>query len=220
MTNLDVTISLAAESDAPTLASIMTAAFVNSDAAYRLIWSSDATHTDVAVKGLFNPVQKAGRLTFKAMTGERLVGFATWELPKPNALEKEDSLEKVEETSNPRGLPDIPGVNTKLWNEKVNRPRAAYERDMDTSKDMLLHYFFVHPNYQRRGIGTLLLQWGLSKADESKAKIWLTSTPQAIATYEKNGWGVVECYDVDLESYGGSGIYSRAWMLRQPMQTA
>lgn len=83
----------------------------------------------------------------------------------------------------------------------------------------VLSLFFVHPDFQRRGIGTLLLQWGLKKADELKAKLWLSSTPQAVTTYEKNGWKVVQRYDVDLGKYRGFGIYSRAWMLRQPRET-
>jgi hypothetical protein len=64
-----------------TLASIMTAAFSASDAAYQLIWSrpeaAEGIHDAVAVQGLFSPVQQEHRLTFKAMDGEKLVGFAT-----------------------------------------------------------------------------------------------------------------------------------------------
>jgi predicted N-acetyltransferase YhbS len=73
----------------------------------------------------------------------------------------------------------------------------------------------VHPDYQRQGIGSSLLQWGLKKADELGAKIWVTSTPQAISTYERSGWKVVQRHEVDLSKYGGEGIYSRAWMLRE-----
>lgn len=74
----------------------------------------------------------------------------------------------------------------------------------------------MDPEYQRLGIGTQLLKWGVKKADELKAKIWITSTPQAVRTYEKNGWKVVERHEVILENYGGHGVYGRAWMLREP----
>ena len=80
----------------------------------------------------------------------------------------------------------------------------------------VLSFFFVHPDYQRQGIGSSLLEWGKKKADESHADMWLISTPQAMSTYERNGWKVVDTYDVDLVKYGGEGIYSRSWMHRAP----
>jgi len=76
----------------------------------------------------------------------------------------------------------------------------------------------VDPEYQRRGIGTQLLEWGIKKADELHAKIWLTSTPKAASTYQRNGWKVVETHEVDLEKYGGEGLYRRTWMLKQPAE--
>lgn len=86
--------------------------------------------------------------------------------------------------------------------------------------NIALSLLFVHPEYQRQGIGSLLLEWGKKKADETRARIWLSSTPQAVSTYERNGWKVVERYDVMLEKYGGQGVYSRAWMLREPAAAA
>ena len=76
--------------------------------------------------------------------------------------------------------------------------------------------FFVDPEYQRQGIGSLLLKWGVKKADELGANIWLTSTPKAASTYERNGWKVMERYEVDLGRHGGEGLYVRRWMLREP----
>ena len=78
----------------------------------------------------------------------------------------------------------------------------------------------MDPEYQRQGIGSLLLGWGTKKADELRARVWITSTPQAVSTYERNGWEVVDRHEMALEKYGGQGIYSRAWMLREPIVTA
>lgn len=77
----------------------------------------------------------------------------------------------------------------------------------------------MHPEYQRRGVGSLLLQSGIERAEGVQAKIWLTSTPQAVPTYLKNGWEVKEIQPIDLGKYGGNGIYNRACMLRLPAQT-
>jgi GNAT superfamily N-acetyltransferase len=78
----------------------------------------------------------------------------------------------------------------------------------------------VLPEYQRQGIGSLLLEWGKRRADELQAKVWITSTPQGVKAYEKNGWVVKGRYDIDLGKHGGEGLYSRAWMVRLPAESS
>ena len=78
----------------------------------------------------------------------------------------------------------------------------------------------MHPEYQGRGVAKLLLDAGLEIADKAHAKIWLSSTPNAVGLYEKNGWDIKERYDTDLSKFGGEGLYSPAWMLRLPVERA
>ncbi|KAG4416885.1 hypothetical protein IFR04_009963 [Cadophora malorum] len=244
-------LQLATEDDAPTLASIMTAAFSASDAAYPLIWGSapEGTHDSMSIIGLFSPVQRSDRVTYKAVDEEakKVVGFATWGLPKVLAKDDKERGKKEE-----GGLPPIPGVNVDLWMDKVGGTRVYSARDVDVEKDMGrlsskvrvehlrrmiikdhyvsissensnvdsnvadLTFCFVHPQYQRQGIASSLLELGTQEADRRKAKFWCTSTPQAVTTYEKSEWKVVETHDVDLGLYGGKGVYTRSWMVREP----
>ncbi|KAK0100437.1 hypothetical protein ONS96_007714 [Cadophora gregata f. sp. sojae] len=210
----NITLQLASQDDAPALASVMTAAFSATDAAYPLIWGSapDETHDMMAVMGLFSPVQKPDRVTYKAVDeeAEKVVGFATWGLPKG----KEGKSKNDE-----GGLPPIPGVNVELWMDKVRSTRIYSARDVDVEKDMDLSFCFVSPEYQRQGIASSLLSLGLQEADARKARFWCTSTPQAVPVYEKNGWKVVETHDVDLGKYGGAGVYTQSWMVREPKST-
>jgi len=132
MVKSNINITLATEDDAPRLASLMTAGFASADAAFPLIWGSapEGTHDMVAEKGLFTPVQKEGRLTFKALhLNEKIVGFATWSLPK---LEASGSLEEARK----RGLPQLPLVNMELWEAKMVGPQEFYYRDVEQEKDM------------------------------------------------------------------------------------
>jgi len=62
------------------------------------------------------------------------------------------------------------------------------------------------------------MNWGTEKADDRGAKLWVMGTPQAIRAYEKSGFKVFERHEVDLAKFGGKGIYSRAWMLRLPLE--
>jgi hypothetical protein len=128
-----ITTTLATEEDASRLASIMTAGFAASDAAYPLIWRSapEGTHDTISVKGLFTPVQKEGRVTFKAVDEtDKIVGFATWNLPKEKVSEKAVDGKKG------GGLPPLPGVNIELWEDKSSGPKEFYYRDVDPTKDL------------------------------------------------------------------------------------
>jgi hypothetical protein len=131
-----ISICLATEDDAPSLASVMTTAFASSDKAYPLIWGSakEGTHDMVTEKALFSPVQKEGRVTYKAVDTQsgRMVGFATWNMPKAKVA----MSETVGKEERKGWLPELPGVNMELWNEKAAGPKKFYERDVDPSKDI------------------------------------------------------------------------------------
>lgn len=136
---------LASEDDAHTLASIMTAAMSTCDAAYPLVWGSapEGMHNKVAVMALFTPVQQEGRVTFKAVEGEnaKVVGFATWTLPKAEAKvvdegQEEDAGKGEGGEKSENGLLDLPGVNMALFDEKLNGLKKFYFRDVEPSTDM------------------------------------------------------------------------------------
>jgi GNAT superfamily N-acetyltransferase len=54
-----------------------------------------------------------------------------------------------------------------------------------------LHICFVHPDYRRRGVGALMMSWGVEKADEMKVEAFLESTPIGRNLYENFGFVVV-----------------------------
>jgi hypothetical protein len=144
MAQLNIAILPATEEDGPELASLITISFAASDAAFPLIWggSEEGTHDIVALKGLFSPVQKEGRMTVKAVDNDKIVGFATWELPLPKVF-KDEILEGKRKRD---GLPQIPGVNTALWSEKMNDSKEFSVRDVDEEKDMRMFLFYINCN--------------------------------------------------------------------------
>jgi hypothetical protein len=125
----NISTSLAMEEDAPSIASIMTVAFAASDSAYQIIWGNSSTemHDMVALHGLLTPLQRPERVTFKAVDSSgRIVGFATWTLPKiaPESTDREEEL------------PNLPGINMELWKEKIGVSNDFYRRDVNPSNDM------------------------------------------------------------------------------------
>lgn len=72
------------------------------------------------------------------------------------------------------------------------------------------------PTHQRRGIGSTLLQWGTTKADEWQVRIFLEATEEGYPVYVKHGWKPVEEIHLDRTQYGGQGQESFMLMIRDP----
>jgi GNAT superfamily N-acetyltransferase len=54
-----------------------------------------------------------------------------------------------------------------------------------------LHICFVHPAHRRKGVGALLMSWGVERADEMKMESFLEGTLIGRHLYEKFGFVVV-----------------------------
>ncbi|KAK9894359.1 hypothetical protein P389DRAFT_95475 [Cystobasidium minutum MCA 4210] len=60
------------------------------------------------------------------------------------------------------------------------------------------------PEYERRGIGTMLLRWGLDKADQDDVAVYVSASPAGAGLYTKQGFELIherECFPG--EKYGG-----------------
>jgi GNAT superfamily N-acetyltransferase len=61
-----------------------------------------------------------------------------------------------------------------------------------TNVPPVLNIVFTHPSYRRKGIGAMLLEWGVDVAKEMKVDFWLDATPIGKPLYEKYGFQLVE----------------------------
>ncbi|RAL59025.1 hypothetical protein DID88_009054 [Monilinia fructigena] len=70
-----------------------------------------------------------------------------------------------------------------------------------------LNILVVHPNYQRLGIGTRLLEQGIQFADAKGLQTVLGASPWGIGLYRKYGFVDVHVMDIRLDEYeGGEGM--------------
>jgi GNAT superfamily N-acetyltransferase len=76
-----------------------------------------------------------------------------------------------------------------------------------------LRRMIVHPDYQRRGIGQKLVEWGVKLADQEKIVGWLWARPAGFKLYERNGWKVVDAVPFNVP---GLEIEPLVSMLRIP----
>jgi GNAT superfamily N-acetyltransferase len=67
-----------------------------------------------------------------------------------------------------------------------------------------LHICFVHPFHRGRGVGALLMSWGVKKADEMRVESFLESTLIGKHLYEKFGFVVVTTEEAQTDSKDAS----------------
>ncbi|KAJ5813391.1 uncharacterized protein N7503_000141 [Penicillium pulvis] len=66
-----------------------------------------------------------------------------------------------------------------------------------------LKELFVLPEYQRQGLGGLLVAYGVHRADELCLPAYTEATPEGLGLYLKHGFKEVDRVTVDLEKWGG-----------------
>lgn len=79
-----------------------------------------------------------------------------------------------------------------------------------------LDYLCTGPKYQRRGIGSMLLQSGIEVADKLGVDIFLVAMGKgAVAMYEKNGFETLDESIQNLDQWGGVGLYDTYSVIRR-----
>lgn len=60
----------------------------------------------------------------------------------------------------------------------------------------------VHPRYQSKGVGSKLIEWGTSKADQEPGTYcWVSSSMGGVRAFEKHGFQEVGRLEADLDEY-------------------
>ncbi|THY28296.1 hypothetical protein D6D01_03925 [Aureobasidium pullulans] len=82
--------------------------------------------------------------------------------------------------------------------EKLNKVKGVIEGILGVRKRLFtepycqLHICFTDPDYQRRGIGSMMLQWGSDLADQLFLPSWVEASPAGNFLYRKFGYKDVE----------------------------
>ena len=110
-----------------------------------------------------------------------------------------------------------PGTNIPLV-EQVFSPMNQIRADhMKGQRYFLVGILVVMPEYQRKGIGTQLLDWGLKQADEKGYPCYIDSSPQGLGLYKRLGWKEVGFDQIDEGDWGGErGVIDKIVYLIRP----
>lgn len=111
-----------------------------------------------------------------------IVGGALWKLNKTNPYE---TAQDEEAYWHP------PGSQREYANQVLEQYEATRSQ-LARRPHVYLNIIWTHPDHQRRGIGSQLLEWGIAKASEMGVEMWLNAWKYGRQLYEKHGFVTIE----------------------------
>lgn len=117
--------------------------------------------------------------------GSQLVGFAMWQRVDQHTVPETPKTDK-KAAENPNLL--------NAFFAQMNRTR---ESTMQGKTYWFLKILSIDPEHQRKGLGTLLVKWGVERANKEGVDAWLESSPMGKGAYLKAGFRVLGMDRVD-----------------------
>lgn len=95
------------------------------------------------------------------------------------------------------------GANTALVDAFFGRMERAQEEYMRGKRYLFMHVLVVLPEWQGRGVGRRMLEWGVEVADGEGVECWLDASKAGLGLYKRLGWREVGETSIELEEWGG-----------------
>ncbi|USP79035.1 glycoside hydrolase family 92 protein [Curvularia clavata] len=138
----------------------------------------------------------------------KMVAFAKWHIFETSASV----------AASTRPLVFGPGRNVEACQLFFGGMAERKEAIMGKKPHVYLSLLHTDPEFQGRGAGSLLLDWGKKKADELGLPIYLESSTAGHRLYQKHGFEDVEIFQADFTPYGGP-IHDQPLMIRPAAKT-
>lgn len=132
------------------------------------------------------------------------VGFEPDEIPVvEGAPPKGAAMAGASQTTKEEPEEDLRDECIKELAEKSDGFMADFQHDImpPGTKCLIVASLNVAPQFQRRGVGSALLKWGLDVVDEKGVFAWTSSSDGAVGAYAKCGFDVVRSLTVSLDDY-------------------
>lgn len=108
-----------------------------------------------------------------------------------------------------------PELRFDVLNDLLSPLTAAKSEIIGTQAYFMLDSLATHPDHQRRGCGSILLKWGIEKADTLGLPMYLTTSTAGRPIYERNGFELVRDFVWDRRPWGGDGLDWHGAMVRK-----
>ncbi|KAK6006764.1 hypothetical protein QM012_005772 [Aureobasidium pullulans] len=155
-------------------------------------------------------------------TGE-VVAYARWILPVhlisavvwPESQVQECTKEKRAEFQQMFEDVGDRGLRMDLLEFRSTPLEEIDARIKESGPFLELDYLATAPQYQRRGIGAMLLKAGLEVADAHGLKSYVTSSVAGVKLYQKHGFEIVETSTINYSQFGGVEPVTNYFMIRK-----
>ncbi|KAL4807455.1 acyl-CoA N-acyltransferase [Aspergillus unguis] len=194
----------AVANDAPRLTEIYFAAFTNVLSQRITPDTGDVREFQTAAfkKDIENAQNGKGMHFTKAVDKDGVIaGFSSWKVYE-GLTEDEGTIQWPASSDAELCTSFFGGMNTER--KKIIGDQPHYELSM----------LAVDPAFGRRGLGGMLLKWGLDRADEKQVPTFISSSPEGRGLYEKNGAQALHTYEV-IPGYNQSSMVRPAAGLRR-----
>jgi N-acetylglutamate synthase-like GNAT family acetyltransferase len=75
----------------------------------------------------------------------------------------------------------------------------------NSNKLIELHYLVIHPDNQKKGVGTALMESGMRQAEKMGLDIFIHATKEGVWLYKRLGFHIGKEIIPDDSMYGGTG---------------
>ncbi|KAK2594762.1 hypothetical protein QQS21_007509 [Conoideocrella luteorostrata] len=149
-------------------------------------------------------------------TGQ-LVGYARWVLPESHAhcwLEAQVPDVNDDDKRRFKSAFELTPWDTRPETDNSDYPIGAqFRKHAPKGPYIKLDYLGVHPDHHHRGIGTTLVQAGISIANQLKTDLYLIAMGQnAYKMYKKCGFEELDSLSQDLRQWDREGTYD-TWIM-------
>ncbi|EED12180.1 conserved hypothetical protein [Talaromyces stipitatus ATCC 10500] len=192
----------ASEADLSIIVDVSTAAFPPSvDAIARhlfpgdLHYSEDVRQARIARKSVkFQMNSTRIMVAVDDASDGKIVGYSIWEVPVAGGDDKnDDDGEIILPPLAQEGSDRAPFMELRRILEDDVREQFG---DEGTKGVWTLDSLGVHPNHQKRGIGRMLLDWGVEEAAKHGKGCYLVATPAGLPLYRAAGFEDVKVLDI------------------------
>jgi GNAT superfamily N-acetyltransferase len=149
---------------------------------------------------------------------EHIVGFAQWKfVPGQSPADWDTAEEKARRARSPRmNLPLVEAAAGPRWQQrriilgdrdywsKIFSLCSKTELQKNADENVIaLAELYIDARFQRRGLGSVLVKWGVEEGDKRGLPAYIEATAKGLGLYLKYGMKEVYRVDTDLSKYGG-----------------
>ncbi|KAH7418775.1 hypothetical protein BKA64DRAFT_655162 [Cadophora sp. MPI-SDFR-AT-0126] len=98
------------------------------------------------------------------------------------------------------------------FKDEVKKQTQEHKQFYRENKDIKVHLMCVSPQYQRKGIGSMLVNYIQARAIDLKKRVFLQATPAGASLYLKHEFELLAEAKVDQSRFGGEGTYVQSTM--------